>query len=182
MNKPVIKVIKDSSIVKVDEPTYARVRNIRFSNGIIEVKVLSRLQKTAPNYARGFIGVAFRINESNTQYESIYVRPVNARVNDQVRRNHSIQYYSYPNYKFDTLRIVAPEKYESYTDMEMNKWIDLRIEVKDAEAKLYINKSKQPSLVVTDLKLGTGVSGGVALWVEIGTEGYFRDLKITTKE
>ena len=182
MNEPVIKVIKDSSIVKVDEPTFARVKNIRFSNGIIEVKVLSRLLKTAPDYARGFIGVAFRINDSNTKYESIYVRPVNARVNDQVRRNHSIQYYSYPNYKFDTLRKIAPEKYESYADMEMNKWIDVKIVVKDSTAKLFINKNEQPSLVINDLKLGADVSGAVALWVEVGTEGYFRDLKITKQD
>lgn len=182
MGNRVIKVIKDSSIVKVDEPTYAKLNNVDFKNGTIEVKVLSRLLPNAPDFARGFIGVAFRINDSNTKYESIYVRPLNARVNDQVRRNHSIQYYSYPNYKFDTLRKIAPEKYESYTDMEMNKWIDLRIEVKDAEAKLFINKNEQPSLVVNDLKHGANVSGAIALWVEIGTEGYFRDLKITKKD
>ena len=180
--KDVVKVIKDSSIKQADEPTFIKIKGVHFKNGTIEVTVLSRLLKNAPDFARGFIGIAFRISDSNTKYESIYIRPVNARVNDQVRRNHSIQYYSYPNYKFDTLRKIAPEKYESYTDMEMNKWIDLRIVVKDAEAKLFIKKSEQPSLIVTDLKLGAGVSGAVALWVETGTEGYFSDLKITKQD
>jgi hypothetical protein len=182
MGKIAFRAVKDSTVKSFDEPTFIRLKNVDFKNGTIEVKVLSRLLPNAPEMARGFIGVAFRINDSNTKYESIYVRPVNARVNDQVRRNHSIQYYSYPNYKFDTLRKIAPEKYESYTDMEMNKWIDLRIVVKDAEAKLFINKSEQPSLVVTDLKLGAGVSGAVALWVETGTDGYFSDLKITKQD
>lgn len=179
LGKEAVKVIKDTMVKEVDEPTFARLQGIEFTNGTIEVKVLSRLLPDAPELARGFIGVAFRINDSSTRYESIYVRPLNARVNDQVRRNHTIQYYSYPNYKFDTLRKMAPEQYESYTDMEMNTWITLRIEVKDASAKLFINNSLQPSLVVNDLKCGAGASGGVALWVEVGTEGYFSNLKIT---
>jgi hypothetical protein len=179
MGKTALRAVKDSAVKAFDEPTYIRLNNIDFKNGTIEVKVLSRLLPNAPQMARGFIGIAFRINDSNRKYESIYVRPLNARVNDQVRRNHSIQYYSYPNYKFDTLRKIAPEKYESYSDMEMNKWIDLKIVVKDSTAQLFINKSKQPSLVVTDLKHGANVSGAIALWVEIGTEGYFTDLKIS---
>jgi hypothetical protein len=182
MGKEVVKAIKDSSVREVDEPTFAKIKGVNFRNGTIEVKVLSRLLKNAPEFARGFIGVAFRINDSNTKYESIYIRPVNARVDDQVRRNHSIQYYSYPDYKFDRLRKEAPERYESYADMEMNKWITLRIEVKDAQAKLFINKNQLPSLIVNDLKHGANVSGAIALWVETGTEGFFADLKIIKQE
>ncbi len=178
----VVKVIKDSSVKEVDEPTFVKIKGINFKNGTIEVKVLSRLLKDAPDFARGFIGIAFRINDSNTKYESIYIRPVNARVDDQVRRNHSIQYYAYPDYKFDRLRKESPEKYESYSDMEMNKWITMRIEVKDAQAKLFLNNNTQASLIVNDLKHGPDLSGAVALWVEVGTEGYFSDLKILSSK
>lgn len=180
--KVVVKAIKDSAVKKVDEPTFVKIKGIQFGNGTIEVKVLSRLLKDAPDFARGFIGVAFRINDSNAKYESIYIRPVNARVNDQVRRNHSIQYYAYPDYKFDRLRKESPERYESYADMQMNQWITMRIEVKDAQAKLFIDNNQQPSLIVNDLKHGAGLSGAVALWVEVGTEGYFTDLKIITEK
>jgi hypothetical protein len=182
MGSKVVKAIKDSSVKEFDEPTFVRIKGTNFKNGTIEVKVLSRLVKNAPDFARGFIGVAFRINDSNTKYESIYIRPTNARADDQVRRNHSIQYYSYPDYKFDRLRKESPERYESYSDMEMNKWINLRIEVKGAQAKLFINKNQQPSLVVNDLKHGANASGAIALWVEIGTEGFFTDLKIIKRE
>jgi len=182
MGKESVKVIKDSSVKEADEPTFVRIKGTDFKNGTIEVKVLSRLLKNAPDYARGFIGIAFRVNDSNTRYECIYVRPVNARVDDQVRRNHSIQYYSYPDYKFDRLRKESPERYEAYSDMEMNKWITLKIEVNDAKAKLFINENKQPSLVVNDLKHGSNVSGAIALWVETGTEGFFFDLKIAERE
>jgi hypothetical protein len=179
MGKDAMKVIKDSNIQAVDEPTYVRVNGVDFSDGMIEVKVLSKLHKNAPAIARGFIGVAFRVNTRNTRFESIYLRPLNARAEDQVRRNHAIQYFAYPEYKFDRLRKEAPEKYESYSDMVMNEWITIKIEVKGAEAKLFIDKNKQPSLIVNDLKLGANGPGAIGLWVDIGTEGYFTDLKIT---
>lgn len=178
MGKKALKAVKDSAVKDFDEPTFIRINGVDFRNGTIEVKVLSRLLKDAPEFARGFIGVAFRINDSNTKYESIYIRPANARVDDQVRRNHSIQYYSYPDYKFDRLRKEAPEKYESYADMEMNKWLTMKIEVKGTKAKLFLNGSCQPSLIVNDLKHGANASGAIGLWVEVGTEGYFSDLKI----
>jgi len=178
MGKAALMVVKDSTVKESDEPTYARIKGVDFKNGTIEVKVLSRLLKNAPEFARGFIGIAFHINENNSKFESIYIRPTNGRVNDQVRRNHSIQYFSFPDYKFDRLRKEAPERYESYADMDLNEWITLRIEIKDTQARLFINDNKQPSLIVNDLKLGGNVSGAIGLWVETGTEGYFRDLKI----
>ncbi len=174
----VIKVIKDTSVKEADEPTFVKIDGVNFKNGTIEVKVLSRLLKTAPDYARGFIGMAFNINDSNTKFEIFYIRPTNARADDQVRRNHSIQYCSYPDYKFDRLRKESPERYESYADMELNQWITLRMEVKDAQARLFVNNSQQASLVVNDLKLGATASGSIGLWVDIGTEGYFKDLKV----
>jgi hypothetical protein len=176
--KDAIRVVKDPAIKKDDEPTFAKRAATRFANGTIEVKVLSRLLKDAPAHARGFIGVAFRINEDDSKFECIYVRPLNSRADDQVRRNHSIQYFSYPDFKFDRLRKESPEKYESYTDMAMDEWIDLKIVVRGARAELFINNAKQPSLIVNDLKHGPDASGAIGLWVDIGTEGYFSDLKI----
>jgi len=177
--KSILKVVKDSAIKKFDEPTYVKIKGLNFTNGSIELKVLSKLTADAPDFARGFIGLAFRINDSDTKYESIYIRPLNARSDDQVRRNHSIQYYAYPDYKFDRLRTESPEKYESYADMEMGKWITLKIEVKGANAKLYLNNNRQPALIVNDLKHGADGSGSIGLWVDVGTEGYFSDLQVS---
>lgn len=176
--KKAVRVVKDASIKEVDEPTFARLANIHFKNGTIEVKVLSRLLPDAPELARGFIGLAFRVNDSSTRYESIYIRPTNGRSDDQVRRNHSIQYYAYPYHKYDRLRKASPERYESYADMALNQWITMRIEVKGAEARLFLNGGKQPALVVNDLKLGPGTTGAIGLWVDVGTEGFFSDLKV----
>ncbi len=60
----------------------------------------------------------------------------------------------------------------------MGVWTRVRIAVDGAKARLYVHGAAQPSLIVNDLKLGDS-SGGVALWIGPGTEGYFSGLKIT---
>ncbi|WP_143306182.1 hypothetical protein [Chitinophaga vietnamensis] len=182
MGDGVIRVVKDSAITTFDLPTFVKIKNLEFKNGTIEIDVRSSILPNAPESARGFIGVAFRITPDNSHFESIYLRPANARVMNQVRRNHSIQYFSFPDYKFDRLRKEFPEEYESYADMELDKWIRLKIIVHDTHAKLFINGQDQPSLIVNDLKLGADVIGGIGLWVEFGTEGFFRNLRITKSE
>ena len=173
-----LRVAKDPRIEAVDEPTYARLVDSEFSNGTIEVLVMSRLLADAPEFARGFIGVAFRADDNNSRFEGIYIRPTNGRCNDQKRRNSSTQYFSYPEYKFDRFRKENPGKYESYADMGLNEWVIMRIEVKGQNAKLFLNGVKQPALIISDLKHGANASGAIGLWVDIGTEGYFRDLTV----
>jgi len=145
------------------------LKGIEFKNGTIEVRELSRLLSTAPPTARGFIGIAFRIKEDNSKFECIYIRPTNGRADDQVRRNHSIQYFSYPEYKFDRLRKESPEQFESYADMGLNEWIKMKIVVNGNKAQLFLNANQQPSLIVNDLKLGADLSGGIGLYVDNGT-------------
>ncbi len=62
--------------------------------------------------------------------------------------------------------------------MALDEWIELRIEVRESQAKLFINEQKQPALIVNDLKHGPDSSGAIGLWVDIGTEGYFTDLRV----
>ena len=178
--KKALRIVRDTATQGANLPTFARLTNTdNFSNGSIEVTLLSRLLPTADGNARGFIGLAFRINKDNSRFESIYIRPTNGRAEDQLRRNHSTQYFSYPDYKFDRLRKEAEGKYESYADMGLNEWIKMKIVVKGAQAKLYLNDHPQPVLIVNDLKLGADNSGAIGLWVEGGTDAYFRDIKVT---
>lgn len=174
----VVRVVKNPAVKKIDEPNFVRIDHLNLTNGIIEVKVLSRILADASDFARGFIGIAFHINDSNSNFESIYIRPLNARVEDQIRRNRSIKYFLYPDYKYQRLRKEFQNKYESYADMALNEWIQLRLEVQGQKAKLYINNNKQPSLIVNDLKLGSDEAGAIGLFVDVGTEGYFKDLKV----
>lgn len=176
--KEMLRVTKDPKVTAVDEVTFAKLIDSDFKNGIIEVKVLSKLLEDAPDFARGFIGIAFRIDERNARFECLYIRPTNGRAEDQLRRNRSTQYFSYPDFKFDRLRQEAAGVYESYADMGLNEWITIKIEVQDEKAKLYLDGQEHPVLIVNDLKHGANASGGVGLWVDVGTEGHFTELKV----
>jgi hypothetical protein len=159
--------------------SYAVIKDVRFRDGTIEVDVAGQPAAGAGEGARGFIGIAFRL-QSDGRYEYIYLRPTNGRADDQVRRNHSTQYSSHPDFDFARARKEAPEKYESYVDLQPGVWTRYKIEVDGRKARLYVNGAEQPCLVVNDLKLDPR-EGGVALWVGPETEGYFSNLKITAK-
>ncbi|HEX7869172.1 MAG TPA: hypothetical protein VF455_03580 [Chryseobacterium sp.] len=164
----------------VDEATFMKLANTNIENGIIEFKVYSQIQNPSPfEFAQGFIGLAFNINKDNSAFESIYLRPKAARSEQQFARNHSVQYYAYPDFKFEKLR--QPEfkgQYETYADSGLNEWISLRIELKNGQAILYVNNQKYPSFIVSERK-GKNKSGSIGLWVDIGTIAYFKNLKIT---
>jgi hypothetical protein len=159
--------------------SYAVVKDVSFMDGTIEVDLAGQPAAGAGSGARGFIGIAFRLHDDGS-YEYIYLRPTNGRADDQVRRNHSTQYSSDPDYDFARLRKEAPEKYESYVDLQPGVWTKYKIEVEGRSARLYVNGAEQPCLIVKDLKLKPQ-TGKVALWVGPGTEGYFSNLKITAK-
>jgi hypothetical protein len=159
--------------------SYALVKDASFRDGIIEVDLAGEPAAGASATARGFIGIAFRI-QTDGRYEYIYLRPTNGRADDQVRRNHSTQYSSYPDFDYARSRQESPEKYESYVDLQPGVWTRYKIEVEGRKARLYVNGAEQPCLVVNDLRLDAH-DGGVALWVGPGTEGYFSNLKITAK-
>jgi hypothetical protein len=159
--------------------SYAVVKDSPFRDGTIEVDLAGQPAAGAGEGARGFIGIAFRL-QADGRYEYIYLRPTNGRADDQVRRNHSTQYSAHPDFDFARSRKEAPEKYESYVDLEPGVWTKYRIEVEGAKARLYVHGGAQPVLVVNDLKHEPR-AGQVALWVGPGTEGYFSNLKITAK-
>ncbi len=165
----------------VDEPTFAKLADLDFTDGVIEVKVRSQIQNPSPfKQARGFIGVAFRISQNDSTFEAIYLRPTNGRADNPVSRSRAVQYYSYPNYKFERLRRESPGKYETAAPIGLEEWTTVRIEVEGEKASLFINGAGQPTLVVNKM-LGRNTLGAIALWVDIGTTGYFKELKVTKR-
>jgi hypothetical protein len=172
--KRAIKVTEDGQVPNGE--AYAVVKGPPFHNGTIELELAGQPSAAAAaGGARGFIGVAFRLRDGKFEY--IYLRPTNGRADDQVRRNHSTQYGSHPDFDFARLRKEAPEKYESYVDLEPGVWTRVRIVVQGTTARLFVHGAPQPALVVNDLKLGDA-PGAVALWIGPGTEGYFTGLSI----
>jgi hypothetical protein len=173
LGKPAVKITEDGQVANGE--AYAVVKDTVFHNGAIEVELAGRPASGAAEGARGFVGIAFRLQ--NGKFEYIYLRPTNGRADDQVRRNHSTQYSAHPDFSFAVSRQQAPEKYESYVDLEPGVWTRYRVTVEGTKARLYVHGAAQPCLVVNDLKLGDS-SGAVALWIGPGTEGYFTGLDI----
>lgn len=161
------------------EQRFVKIDNLDFKNGIIELDISGKLNENASGQARGFVGIAFRINNDNSKFECIYLRPANGRADDQIRRNHSVQYMSFPDFPWPKLRKDFPEKYESYVDLVIGEWTKIRIEIEGEKAKLFVHNNSQPTLIVNDLKLGAESHGSIGLWVGPGTEAHFSNLKIT---
>jgi hypothetical protein len=153
-----------------------------FQDGVIEIELTGEPSATAGGGARGFVGVAFRVNldaaKDAVKYECFYLRPTNGRADDQVRRNHSTQYISFPDFPWQRLRKEFPEKYESYVDLVPGEWTKVKIEVRGDKARLYVPDAPQPVLVVNDLKQGQS-QGQIALWVGAGTVAHFANLRIS---
>lgn len=181
--EPALRVVKgEAKRMRFDENTYARLPGEDFHNGTIEVRMRSRLLPDAPDFARGFIGIAFRIGEGDSEFESFYLRPTNAMTDDPVRRAHGCQYFAYPGYTFAYFREYGIEGYEASIDSGLDEWIALKAVVREDEAAFYLNGAAEPTLAVRGLKHGSRARGGVGLFVDIGTEGFFRDLRITRED
>jgi CubicO group peptidase (beta-lactamase class C family) len=152
--------------------------DVVLEEGMIEVDVAGQPEVNAPPAARGFIGLAFRISPDASQYECIYIRPTNGRADDQLRRNHTTQYISAPDFLFDRLRREAPGVYESYVDLVAGEWTNLRIAVAGQSARMFLNRVEQPSLIINDLK-HPARAGPIGLWIGDWTDGYFSELKVS---
>jgi hypothetical protein len=155
----------------------AIVRSSSFRDGTIELNVAGFPRQGAKPDTRGFVGVAFRVQDDGQKYEAFYLRMTNGRAQDQVRRNHSAQYIAQPDFPWNRLRKESPGMYESYCDLDVGAWTRMKVQVVGTTARLYVNGAREPCLIVNDLKLGH-TQGGVALWVGSDTVAYFSNLTV----
>ncbi len=172
----VLRVVKAEKMYQFDENTLVKLKYCSFHNGIIKVKMLSRLLPDAPDFARGFIGIVFRVKEDNSEFESFYIRPTNAMTDDPVRKSHGCQYFSYPGYTFAYFREFAIKDYEAEMPVVLDQWTELKAIIHDDQAEFYLDD--QFILKVNDLKHGNNLRGSVGFFSEIGTEAFFKDLEI----
>ena len=157
----------------------ALIEGTDFANGVIETEISGAPAPDAPEGARGFVGIAFRVQPDLKTYDAFYLRPTNGRANDQVRRNHSVQYISHPDWTWSRLRQESPKKYEAYVDLIPDAWTRIRIEVRGDTARLFVHGQGQPTLIVNDVKSGAQGRGAVALWIDVGTVAHFRDVRVS---
>ena len=159
-------------------PQIVPIIGLEFGNGVIEAEIAGAPAPGAPEGARGFVGIAFRLQNDMKTYEAFYLRPTNGRADDQERRNHAAQYISQPDWTWSRLRKETPSRYEAYADLTPAVWTKIKIDVRGERARLYVHDQAQPTLIVNDLKTGAEGKGGVALWLDQGTVAHFRNLSV----
>jgi hypothetical protein len=161
-----------------DSDIFAFVKRRTIQDGTIDVDIAVHI--TTPPGVRmpGFTGLAFRARPDGSHYDMFYLRPKNALAEDQAMRNHSVQYVAKPGYDWYPLRRQWPWVYEAWADLKPETWTHVQIELHGRTARLFLNGSTAPSLVINGLK-GEDLKGGVALWGYPGEESYFSNLRIT---
>lgn len=104
-----VKVTEDPAVRGTERPKLVLVPVSGFADVVVEVDLAGKPGEGASGDARGFIGVAFRVAPDGSRYECFYLRPTNGRAEDQLRRNHSTQYVSEPDFPWHRARWLAPD-------------------------------------------------------------------------
>lgn len=139
----------------------AYLKEFEFQNGTIDCDMASAL----------FTGIAFRVKNGG-EFECIYFRPFNSGTE---KHDKTVQYVAKGSkYSWHYLRKNFPGKYESGAAIKKYEWFHVRLEIKDASVKVYVNGDQEPVLVVEDMKYGVS-KGSVGFW---SWDGYFANLQI----
>jgi hypothetical protein len=161
----------------VDMPTFS-VLPTSFTTGILSVDIYSRLNALAPPYARAFAGLAYHIVDDYSAFESVYLRPLNGvTLNPPPPRDkRAVQYFAYPDWRYERLRETYHDgRYEAAADIAPERWTNLRIEIETTQLQAFVDN--QPVLALHQLK-ASAVPGAVGLFVDIGTEAFFSNLRV----
>ncbi|MEB2774320.1 family 16 glycoside hydrolase [Algoriphagus sp. D3-2-R+10] len=142
-----------------------------FQNGTIEIDIKGR-----DLLGQSFVGLAFH-GQSNEQYDAVYFRPFNFQSPE--RNSHSVQYISMPGYDWATLRESEPGKYENTITpvVDPTSWFHVRLEIQYPKINAFINGAKEASLSIE--QISSRSSGQVGLWVGNGSEGWFKNIKLS---
>jgi hypothetical protein len=171
-------------LIKTDAPQgggdgFAMLPGVEFQDGTIEADLAVKITTPPGIRMPGFIGIAFRTKADASGYEMFYIRPGNSVAEDQSMRNHAVQYVASPNYGWYELRRAWPWVYESHAQIPQDAWTHIKIDVAGRVARLYLNNSAQPALIVDGLK-GPDLRGGVGLMAFSGEEAYFSNVRVTS--
>ena len=175
-----LKLVPSPETAGQDLDMLALLTAPEFGDGTIELRVAGAPRPGTPPDSRGFVGISFRTGPHGAWRDVFYLRPTNGRADDQLRRNHAVQYVSDPEYPWHRLRQESPGVYEAYADLEPGAWTTMRIEVEGSRARLYLDGGSQPALIVNDLKHGAR-PGRIALWAHVETDAYFGPITVTRR-
>ena len=146
------------------------LEDIEFDKGIIEIELLGE-----NNPGKSFIGIAFNIQNDST-YEAIYLRPFNFVAEEQIRKDHMIQYIFHPEFTWRKLRSERTAEFESEISDSPNpdNWFKVKISIDNEKVEVYVNEISEPVLTVS--RLTKSKSNKIGIWTGFGSSGRFRNL------
>ena len=160
-------------------PSYA-MPELEFASGTIEVDLAARINGRGQPDVRGFVGIAFHIANDLGTFEAVYLRMTNGSRNvpppPAPRNAYAVQYISFPDRYWRLLRQEHPNRYEQPAPVAIETWHRLRLEIRGS--RLQASVDGKDVLTVADLRFPDR-PGRIGLWVDDGTTGYFRDLRVT---
>lgn len=136
-----------------------KVNAAKFRDGVIEVDVASKPKNL-------FLGVAFRM-ESEANTEMIYLRPGASDTMEAMQytpRLNGDAIWQLLNSSHEKARVHVPE----------NQWIHMKLVIRGRTCSVFVNESRVPDLVVTNLRRGDS-EGGIGFWA-LGGGAYFSNL------
>jgi hypothetical protein len=125
----------------------ASLKDFEMTDGVIDVDM-------AGSGVRGFYNIHFR-TQGDGKGEEVYLRPHKTGLDD------AEQYARILN-GMAPRQIYNGPGFTRAVDIPRGVWFHVRLEITGAQAKLYVNDMREPSLVMNDLKSGIR-KGGVAL-------------------
>lgn len=164
----------------IDMPTFLMIP-ADFKNGNISVNLFSKLRDDAPSYARGFAGLAYRISDSGDVFEAVYLRPLNGLKTkpESPRDKRAVQYFAYPDWRFERLRQEYPDgRFEAGANIGPAEWVNLTLEIDETRLTVFVDGTECITLDKTKAEV---ITGNIGLFVDIGTEAFFSELRITQR-
>ena len=142
----------------------AFLKDIDFGNGIIEVDIAVTGDRSYPE-------INFHI-KSLQEFEHFYIRPHRSKLYTDV-----LQYIPVINGD-KAWQLYSGEGYTSGGEIPRNEWVHIKIEVKDSQARVFINNSPKALLEIPNLYHGAN-KGMVGLNTSIEGTAYYSNFKIT---
>ena len=143
----------------------AKLNDIEFVNGIIEVDI-------AVTGVASYPEINFHYQNSE-EYEHFYIRPHRSEIYNDV-----LQYLPVINGD-KAWQLYTGENYTAGAKIPINEWLHIKIEVKDNQARVYLNYSEQASLKISRLYYGKN-AGGISLSTSVPGTAYFSNFSVTT--
>lgn len=140
----------------------AYLKEVQFENGIIEVDI-------AVNGMRSYPGINFRI-QSLENYERFYIRPHRSPLYPD-----ALQYMPVVN-GVSCWQLYNGDGYTAGTNIPLNQWIHLKMEISGKQARVYLGDTKRPALVINDLKHEVS-KGEIGLYGPRDKTAYFSNFK-----